>query len=148
MPQGIASLATDYYNPYAPQHLNGLNDPYPAGYVDRAVYYVQTLNFAGNGTFAQQAIPVDTSADFVWRAFTLSDNLNMQLRFLDASGTYLSNDFIFSTLFPIGISTPFPITPEVIYPAGSRIALDVVNSGGARSLQLVYIGVNRYRLPG
>lgn len=142
-------MGTQYHNPYASANLNGLNDPYPYGYVDRPAWYPQTITFAADGLFVNQAIPIGTDADFIWRALVVKVNEGYSVRWQDASGTYLSNSLILAELLSTAISTPFPIWPEVPFPAGSRISADInINTGiSPITLQLVYIGVNRYRLP-
>lgn len=136
-----------YFNPYAPTNLNGLNDPYPDGYVDFPVMYPQLLTFAADGVYPAQSIPVDTAADFILRGVVVSQNTDFSMRILDASGTYLSNGYILSALLSTSAATPTPIWPEVPFPAGSRLAADfTTTAGGALTIQVVWIGVNRYRL--
>lgn len=141
--------STDYQNPYAPQGLNGLNDPYPNGYVDRPAYYPQTITFSADGLFLNQAIPVDTMADFILRGIVVSQASGFTIRLLDASGTYLSNAALLAEVLSTQIATSWPIWPEVPFPAGSRIAADYfINTGVSPvTLQVVYLGVNRFRLP-
>lgn len=138
------------YNPYAAPGLNGVNTIAPDDEfvdIDTTYMYNSPLNFttelvgqqltlAGDSDFELRAIEVATSAP---------SNTTL-LRFYNSQGYYLSDNYIDSSLYNPIFAQPFVIFPGMLFPASSRIMIDLNNiSGSAQSLQIAFRGVKRYR---
>ena len=68
-------------------------------------------------------------------------------RFQDGQQYYLSNDLIQSANLPNTAGDPFPFFPEVFYPAGGKIVLDIEDTSDAPNTgQILFIGANRYKI--
>jgi hypothetical protein len=131
-------------NPYAPPAYQGTPNGAPEGFIDVGFDYVFNVPVALPATaiLSGQAVPLDSDADFVWRGVFLS-NVAVRLRFLDANGYYLSNDYI------LGANLQTVVFPELLFPAGGRIGIDFVEAAagaGIPALQLLFRGAKRYRL--
>jgi hypothetical protein len=138
-------------NPYAPAAYNGVSGGYPAGYVDVDFTYVYDVTLLASQQLRDQALPVMNDADFEWRALVLAVATGaFSIRFSDAQGYYLSNGFILSANFLAGgAPVPWPIMPGVLFPSGGRIGIDINElSVAGNTIQLLFRGVKRYRLPG
>jgi hypothetical protein len=130
-------------NPFAPPAYQGTPNGAPSGFIDVGFDYVYNIPSALLGAILSgQAVPLDSDADFVWRAVFIS-NTAVRLRFLDANGYYLSNDYI------LGANLNTVVFPELLFPAGGRIGIDfyeLTPGGGLPALQLVFRGAKRYRI--
>lgn len=137
-------------NPYAPPAYNGLAGDYPNGWQDVNFDNVFEVTLTANQMLRDQQLAVDTDADFAWRAFQVVSNTgSFAIRFSDSQGYYLSNGMLLSaTFFQGSLAILFPIFPEVMIPAGGRIGLDIQDlSAAPNTVQLLFRGVKRYRLP-
>lgn len=137
-------------NPYAPPAYNGLAGDYPNGWQDINFDNVYEVTLTANQMLRDQQLAVDTDADFAWRAVQVVANSGtFAVRFSDSQGYYLSNGMLLSaTFFQGALAILFPIFPEVMIPAGGRIGIDIQDlSGAENTVQLLFRGVKRYRLP-
>lgn len=137
-------------NAYATPALNGINDQSPEGYVDVAFDYVYDVNLLASQLLRDQAVPIHVDSDFVWRAIILAVNTGVfSIRFSDSQGYYLSSGFLNSANFLSGaVPYPFPVFPELLIPAGSRIGIEIQDlSAAPNTIQLILRGAKRYRLP-
>lgn len=134
-------------NPMAPLVYNGVNDTSPPGYQDQSFDYVYNVQLTGNQFLPDQIVPIYTYSDFVMRALILTVQTGaFSVRFADGQGYYLSNVLIDSFNLVGTPSDPFVFFPEVLYPAGGRIGIDIQDtSGSTNNIQLVFRGVNRYK---
>ena len=138
-------------NPYAPPAYNGLAGDYPNGFYDVSFDNVYEVSLTANQMLRDQQLAIDTDADFCWRAFQVVSNTGaFSIRFSDSQGYYLSNGMLASpTFFQGTFSVLWPVFPEVMIPAGGRIGIDIQDiSAAPNTVQLVFRGVKRYRLPG
>lgn len=137
-------------NPYAPPAYNGLAGDYPSGWYDINFDNVYEVTLEADQMLRDQQMAVDTDADFCWRAFQVVSNTgSFSIRFSDSQGYYLSNGMLLSATFFVGdLAVLYPVFPEVVIPAGGRVGIDIQDlSGAENTVQLLFRGVKRYRLP-
>jgi hypothetical protein len=150
---------------YRPQYAY----PTPRGFTDEQFSYTfdqsntPFLN-SGNlasGSFIQNIpLPLDRDAAFLWRGFTIlgvnDTDPVMAVRFRDAAGNYLSDDFVPIDLYarPLGLAIVGTLTviwePQIECPAGGMLWVDLKNqSNGAVNTNLVRLtldGAKRRKL--
>jgi hypothetical protein len=137
-------------NPYATPVQNGLVPEFPLGYIDVAFDYVFDITLTALQALRDASVPIHTDSDFVLRAVILSQATGaFTVRFNDSQGYYLSSGFMRSASLLSGtVPYPFPIFPELLFPAGSRIGVEMNDLLGApNTIQLILRGAKRYRLP-
>ncbi len=137
-------------NPYAPPSYNGFNSASPQGYVDVDFSYPYDVVLTASQFLRDQSISTTNDADFPWRAIVIASATGpFNIRFADSQGFYLSNGMIASANLIGDAASPFPIFPEVLIPAGGRIAIDIQDTSGApNTIQLLCRGVKRFRIAG
>lgn len=134
-------------NPYSPVSLQGIDPSAPQGYFDRPFDYAYSVTLTANQALQGQIVSIFTEADFMWRAMYFTSTGIFSIRFQDGDGYYLSNALIYSTNLPGTPGDPYPRFPEVKYPAGGRIYIDITDTSGSQNvIQIGFIGVNRYAL--
>ena len=135
-------------NPYAPPSYNGFNDAAPLGFVDVDFTYPYDVVLTGNQFLRDQSISTTNDADFSWRAIVIAYSTGaFNVRFADSQGYYLSNGMIVSANILGDASSPYPIFPEILIPAGGRIGIDIQDtSGSGNTIELLFRGVKRYRI--
>lgn len=135
-------------NELAPLVLNGVNDASPTGYQDVAFDYVYDVVLTANQVLTDQVVSIFTEADFAWRALIVNVNTGQfAIRFTDGQGYYLSSGLINSSNLVATPADPWIVFPETLYPAGGRISIDITDqSGSENTIQLLFRGVNRYRM--
>jgi hypothetical protein len=135
-------------NPFASPMDNGLNNSFPLNYVDVDFTYPYDVVLTANQFLRDQAISTTNDADFAWRAIiiaTMTGSFNV--RFADSQGYYLANGVIASANLLGDAASPFPVFPEILIPAGGRIAIDIQDtSGSGNTIELLCRGVKRYRI--
>lgn len=140
-------------NPHGTPVLNGLVPEFPMGYIDVSFDYVYDVSLTALQQLRDQSIPIHTDSDFVLRAIILSQATGaFSIRFNDSQGYYLSSGFMLSANFLSGtVPYPYPIFPELMFPAGSRIGIEINElAGNAQApniIQMIFRGAKRYRLP-
>ena len=139
-------------NIYAPPAYNGLRQEANLDqYVDIGFDYVYDVSLTADQALADQGVPIQNDADFAWRALILADyDGAFQYRISDSQGYYLSNGFLlWANLLSGSIAVPYPIFPELLFPSGGRIGIDITDlSSDTNVIQLTFRGVKRYRVPG
>lgn len=134
-------------NPLSPAPVQGIVGNLTPGYMEMSFGYPYTINLTANQTLLGQVVSVLLEADFLWRGLLFVSDGTFKVRFQDGQQYYTSTDFIFSTNMPNTAGDPFPIFPEVYYPAGGRITLDITDlSGSTNTGQILFMGVSRYQL--
>jgi hypothetical protein len=143
-------MATYLVNPYAASSYNGLNNAAPEGYVDVDFTYPYDVVLSGSQFLRDQSISTTNDADFVWRALVIGYSTGaFNVRFADSQGFYLSNGVVASANLLGDAASPYPIFPEIIIPAGGRIAVDIQDtSGSTNTIEILCRGVKRYRVQG
>jgi hypothetical protein len=122
--------------------------------VDVAYNYTFDVTLTANQVLLNQQVPILPTADFVWRglvfplvvqAGTVLPVQPFKILFYDGNQYALSPSrvpVISMITFP---SDPFPYYPEVWYPAGGKILIDIEDtSGTTNDIQLLFVGANRY----
>ena len=135
-------------NPYAPPIDNGFNDASPTDYIDVDFTYPYDVVLQASQFLRDQSISTTNDADFCWRAIVIAFSTgSFNVRFADSQGYYLSNGVIASANLIGDAASPFPVFPEIVIPAGGRIAVDIQDtSGNPNTIQLLCRGVKRYRI--
>jgi hypothetical protein len=134
-------------NPIAPIVMNGINDAAPSGYQDQSFTYVYNITLTALQTLTDQQVSIYTYADFLLCALIITVQTGLfSVRFTDGQGYYLSNTLINSFNLVGTPSDPFVFNPPVLYPAGGRIGIDLIEGSNAtNNIQLAFVGLNRYR---
>lgn len=134
-------------NPLSPPAYQGVDPAAPAGFVDVAFSYTYPVSLTGDQLLNGQVVSIFTEADFVWRGLFFTTLGTFSIQFQDGQGYYLSSDLVFSTNMPNTPGEPWPLFPEIIYPAGGRIYLNILDTSGTTNTgQIVFVGANRYNL--
>jgi len=145
------SLPNMMVNPYAPPAYQGLSGSAMPGFVDVDFSYVYDVVLTASQSLYDQSTPIRNDADFEWRAMVLAVNTGVfRVRFSDSQGYYFSNGFINSANFlDNGARLPWTVFPGVLLPAGGKIGIDIQDlSAAENTIQLIFRGVNRYRIAG
>lgn len=134
-------------NPLAPAVVQGIPSVPPPGFLDMAFSYPFSFSLTANQVSLGNVVSILIEADFYWRGLSFVSDGVFAVRFQDGQQYYLSTGFIYSTNLPNTAGDPFPFFPEVYYPAGGRITVDLQDlSGGTNTGQLLFIGTSRYRV--
>ncbi len=134
-------------NPLSPPAVQGINDASPQGYIDVPFDYVYNQTLSASQTLNNEVVSIFTEADFAWRGLIFTSTGLFSVQFQDGQGYYLSSGMVYSTNMPNTPGDPFPRFPEVVYPAGGRITLNITElTAGTNVVQLLFVGVNRYRI--
>lgn len=133
-------------NPLAPPAVQGISDASAEGYVDVPFNYTYNQTLTANQVLNQEVVSI-YNADFVWRGLIFTSTGLFSVQFQDGYGYYLSTGQMFSSNMTNTPGDPWPIFPEVLYPAGGRVFLNITDlSGNSNTLQLLFVGVNRYKV--
>lgn len=138
-------------NVYAPPAYGGLRQQANLDqYVDVCYDYVYDVTLTALQNLTDQVVAIQNDADFVWRATILASYTgSFQFRISDSQGYYLSNGYLlWSNLLAGTVPVPFPTFPELLFPSGGRIGIDITDlSNAGNTIQMVFRGVKRYRVP-
>jgi hypothetical protein len=133
-------------NPIAPPAVQGVMPNTPHGYLDVSYGYPFSFSLTGNQLSLANVVSVQTDADFLLRGLLFVSDGSFQIRIYDGQVYGLSPTFIQSGCLPNTAGDPFPYVPEVWYPAGGRITIDIQDlSGSGNTGQILFLGANRYR---
>lgn len=136
-------------NPLAAPAANGVMSAAPYGCIDQSFNYVYPVNLTANQLLSNQSVSILTEPDFLLRGLLFTTTGAFSLRLQDGQQYYLSNDLILSANLLGTAGDPFPIFPEVFYPAGGKIVLDIQDTSGAGNTgQIIFIGASRYKVSG
>jgi hypothetical protein len=142
-----SAYAPSMLNPLAPPATNGVMDASPYGCLDVSFNYVYPISLTGGQLLSNQSVSILTEPDFLWRGLLFTALGSFSVRFQDGQQYYLSNDLIVSTNLLGTAGDPFPVFPEVFYPAGGKIVLDIQDTSGSTNTgQLIFIGAHRYKV--
>ncbi len=135
-------------NPFGSPLDNGLNNASPLNYVDVDFTYPYDVTLTADQFLRDQSISTTNDADFAWRAIVIAFSTGpFNVRFADSQGYYLSNGVIVSANLQGDAASPYPVFPEIIIPAGGRIAIDIQDtSDDTNVIELLMRGVKRYRV--
>jgi hypothetical protein len=134
-------------NPIAPPATQGIDNSSPEGFVDVPFNYVYNNTLTALQVLNNEVVSIFTEADFAWRGLIFSATGLFSVQFQDGQGYFLSAGQMFSTNMANTPGDPWPVFPEVLYPAGGRIFLNITDlSNAPNTIQLLFVGVNRYRI--
>lgn len=134
-------------NPIAPAATQGITGASPEGFIDVPFNYIYNISLTANQALSNEVVSIFTEADFAWRGLIIVADGLFSVQFQDGQGYYLSAGQVFSTNLANTPGDPFPLFPEVVYPAGGRLTLNITElSGDTNTGQLLFVGVNRYRV--
>jgi len=138
-------------NPLAPPAVQGINAPnsQETGYLDVGYGYPFDVTIpTANELLTNQATAILSNADFVFRGLIFTASGAFAVRIYDGDQYALSTGLIRSQNLTATPGDPFPWFPEVWYPAGGKILLDIQDTSGVDDnvIQLLFLGANRYRL--
>lgn len=135
-------------NPLAPDAVNGMNNASPPNTVDVDFSYVYDVVLTASQFLQNQSVATTNDADFEWRATVISFSTgSFNVRFSDSQGYYLSNSLVASANILGDASSPDPVFPGILIPAGGKIGIDIQDtSGSGNTIQIVFRGVKRYRV--
>lgn len=136
-------------NPLAPPAMQGLSqqDSSPEGFIDVPFSYIYNVVLTASQILNNEVISIFTEADFAWRGLIITSTGLFSVQFQDGQGYYISAGQIFSSNMSNTPGDPWPVFPEVLYPAGGRIYLNISDLSAAQNtIQLLFVGVNRYRV--
>ena len=128
-------------NLYAPVALNGLqeeNDPLFVYVFDVVLTSLQSLS---------DMVTINADADFLLRAIAVNSKTGIFKARFNRSGLYfLSNSYIHSNNLESDAASPLPILPNMIFVAGSRIGIDIVDlSAAGNTIQIAFMGAKLIR---
>ncbi len=138
------------YNAYAPPAYSGLQQRADSPTVDLAFAYTYDVVLDASEALQDQVVPIQNDADFLWRALYLTAFTGaFKIRMSDSQGTYFSNGYLLHATFLSGdVAVPWPAFPEVLFPKGGRIGIDITDlSAATNTIQILYMGVKRFQLP-
>ena len=134
-------------NPLVPPAVQGIPSNLIPGFMEMDFSYPYTFSLTGNQTLLGQVVSILIEADFLWRGLIFVSDGTFKARFQDGQQYYTSPDFIYSTNMPNTAGDPFPIFPEIFYPAGGRITIDISDlSGTTNTGQILFRGTSRYKV--
>lgn len=139
-------MTGNYANQFAPVGFGGLPNGAPDGYVDKPFDYVFDVTLTTFQTLLSQQIPIQTDSAFLARGVYISSATGLfSFRWSDANNWYHSDGLISSANFSTFAGQPFVILPEEMYPAGSKLTIDISDTSGSTNvIELVFTGVKRY----
>ncbi len=135
-------------NPYAPPAYNGMLDAAPSGYVDvdfKIPFDTVLTAFQDAPNLARD---VPTDADFIWRATIANVQTGeYSVQFKDTQGYEFSNGLIHRINISASAIAPSVNGHEIVIPAGGQIGIHLLDlSGFTNTIQILFLGVKRYKL--
>lgn len=136
-----------YGNIYGSPSANGIGQAtVPRGYRDVAFDYVYSVTLDANGSIQDQ-LGIQNDSDFAWRAVVQNSTGIYSVQFSDSDWFNLSSAPILSTNIQGDPSSPWPVMPEIIIPAGGRIGINLLDlSGAENTINFLFRGAKRYLL--
>lgn len=124
-------------NPFAAPVLNGVSDDLRFPYF----VYVYDVALTANQAKSDQ-VQINADADFRLFGITLNFNTGAFTVRFNRSGLYfLSNAPLHSANLTSDMASPTPVLPPLLFPAGSRIGLDLLDlSGAGNTIQIAFLG--------
>jgi hypothetical protein len=134
-------------NPLAPPSVQGISNYLIPDYMEMDFGYPFTFSLSASQTQLGQVVSIIIEADFLLRGLIFTSDGSFKMRFQDGQQFYTSPDFIYSVNMPNTAGDPFPVWPEIFYPAGGRITIDIADLSAAPNTgQILFKGASRYKL--
>ena len=136
----------NYQNAFAPVGFAGVVDTTPAGFLDSPFSYVYDVVLTSGQAVSNASVPIQTDSDFLLRGVYISFSTGIfGFRWSDSNNQYFSDGLVSSVNFATFAGQPFVMLPEVWYPAGSKLSLDITDfSLAPNTVEIVFIGVKRF----
>jgi len=136
-------------NVYAYPALAGMNLPPGQISVPVDFGYPYDVTLTALQSLNDEAVSIHTDSDFELRAIRLARATGaFRIRLNDSQGYYLSAAKLYSGNFLSGsVPFPFPLGVPFIFPAGSRIGIEIEDLSNAQNvIEILFEGAKRYRL--
>ena len=136
-------------NPYAYPALAGINLPPGQAVVPVDFGYPYDVTLTALQNLTDEAVAIHTDSDFALRAIRIAQATGaFRIRLNDSQGYYLSSGKLYSGNFLSGgVPFPFPLGVQFIFPAASRIGIEIEDlSGQANTIEILFEGAKLYRL--
>lgn len=138
-------------NPYAAPVVQGIPGAggVPGQYVDVGYAYPFDVTIPNaSQLLTNQALALLADADFVFRGLLFTSTGAFSVRIYDGDQYALSDGLVMSQNLTGTPGDPFPWFPEVWYPAGGKILIDIQDTSavGGNAIELLFLGASRYRL--
>jgi hypothetical protein len=135
-----------YANAFSPVGYGGMPNGAPRGYLDKPFSYVYDVTLTALQALQSQSIPIQTDSEFYLRGVYVSTSTGtFTFRFSDANNYYFSDTQLASSSFSTFAGQPTVILPEVWYPAGGKLSIDITDTSNSNNtIEIVFIGVKRY----
>lgn len=134
-------------NAIAPPGVQGIDPSWPIGTLDKPFGYPYNVTLTALQALSGQTVQIFTEADFYLRDLIFTSTGTFSIQFQDGSGTYVQSAQVLSTNFPNTPGDPFPFFPEIFYPAGGRIYINITDtSADDNVIQILFDGVHRYQV--
>jgi len=135
-----------YANQFSPVGYAGLPNGAPRGFLDKPFSYVFDTTLTALQALLSQSVPIQTDSEFWLRGVYVSlATGSFTFRFSDANNYYFSDTQIANANYSTFAGQPTVILPEVWYPAGSKLSIDITDTSNAgNTVEIVFLGVKRY----
>ena len=136
-------------NPIAPPGVQGIDPAAPETYFDVPFQYPYAINLTSGQLINGDTVSIFPEADFLLRGLIFTSTGTFSIQFQDGEGYYLQAGLTFSSNLPNTPGDPFPMFPEVFYPAGGKIYINILDTSGAPNTgQFLFVGASRYKVTG
>lgn len=135
-------------NPFAPPAYNGIVNAAPEGYVDVDFKVPFDVVLTALQDAANLGRDVPTDADFIWRGTVANKQTGeYSVQFADSQGYQFSNGLIHRVNLSASPTEPSANGHEIVIPAGGQIGIHIRDLSGAdNTIQILFLGVKRYKL--
>ena len=140
MRMGLGRLGEAPVTPAGPAPSTG------APFYEEDHQYVLNISLTASQANLVSLLNLDGDADFLWIAKAGSSTGTYRLQFTLPNSRRMSNAQINAANYIGTAQWPVPLERPYLCPAGSTIAVNSTDTSGAgNTVQLVFIGINRYR---
>jgi len=126
----------------------------PTGFVDKPFIVIYKVTMALAQALNNQIVLLDNDADFVLRGIyilTVTPFTSFTFNYAGPADWFYQTNQVQSFIFSQNSGQPFPVLPEVPYPAGGQIKLNITNTNtatgvGNNQYVIFFTGVKRFRV--
>jgi len=116
-------------------------------FYDEPASYPFDVTLTANQALKDLSQFFDRDSDFYWTGLVGTQTGAYNLRLQLPSGRFLSSAPVKNTNLVGTAQFPVPIFPAVRVPGGGKIGIEVTDTSGAgNTIQLVFIGIRRFRI--
>jgi hypothetical protein len=126
-------------------------------FIDVESNYTFNVQIGSGTSLVDVGVAIRSDADFAMRGLQMSflsvaaAQSGIAVRLRDSQGHYLSSVEIPVPVLSSDPASPWVFRPEVVYPAGGRIGIDIMYPGApgqTANMEIIFRGVKRYWLKG